>query len=215
MQACTELSPGKAGRAAVMAGAVVGVGSVGNPNKEHTVRFPSPSMAVALAALAVATVGSATAVRHLLTGADVKDGSLTGKDIRAGSLALSDLSPSVLSDLRGKPGPVGPSGPSGPSGPTGPAGLAGLTGVQGARGGFDPSKISYVVSPIATVPIGHYNTAYALCPAGAKATGGGHSSHGRTITSWAMTGGVGWQAYAVNQTLNPVNLFAFAVCASP
>ncbi len=117
-------------------------------------RFPSPSMAVALAALVVATVGSAPAARQLLTGADVKDGSLTGADIRPGSLTVRNLSPAALDALLGSTGPGstpiaasnlrsenarGSRGPRGPRGPRGTAGMTGVTGAAGARGAPGPT----------------------------------------------------------------------------
>ena len=86
---------------------------------------PSPSMAVALAALVVAAAGSATAAsRQLftggdirnasLTGADVLNGSLTGVDVRNGSIRLGDLAPGARRAIRtGSPGPQGPPGPPG------------------------------------------------------------------------------------------------------
>lgn len=55
---------------------------------------------------------------------------ITGKDIKNGSIALSDLSPAVQALLakatgKGEPGPPGPPGPSGPPGPAGPAATSG------------------------------------------------------------------------------------------
>ncbi len=65
--------------------------------------------------LFVALGGTAMAndsVRALITGADVRNGSLTGRDVRNGSLTRSDLAPGALR--------AGPGGPSGPAGRTGP-----------------------------------------------------------------------------------------------
>jgi hypothetical protein len=78
-------------------------------------------------ALFVALGGTAMAndsVRALITGADVRDGSLTGRDVRNRSLTAADLAPNVL-----RTGPAGPQGPAGERGPAGPD-LAGATYVR-------------------------------------------------------------------------------------
>lgn len=64
----------------------------------------------------VATAGTAAAGRLL-----------TGKDIKDGSIAAIDLTKDVQARLAktGRPGPRGPAGPAGPAGPPGPAGPAG------------------------------------------------------------------------------------------
>jgi hypothetical protein len=103
----------------------------------------SPSMVVACIAVVLALTGSAFAAQALITGADVKDGSLT----------RADLSKRTLRSLKGKRGPAGaagrdgfvgpqgpqgstgPEGPRGPVGPAGPQGPKGTTGDTGARGG--------------------------------------------------------------------------------
>ncbi len=93
---------------------------------------PSPSIAIALAALVVAAGGSATAATRVLitggdirnatlTGVDVRNASLTGADIRDGSIALRDLAPSARRTIgaQGVPGPQGPQGPAGAPGNSG------------------------------------------------------------------------------------------------
>ena len=112
---------------------------------------------VVLLALGVSASASGT-VRTLLTGRDIKDGSITSADIADGTLKLKDLSESARVALagnagskgvQGEAGPIGPTGApgstgsagaigpqgaSGPQGPTGPQGPAGATGSQGAAG---------------------------------------------------------------------------------
>ena len=88
---------------------------------------------LAAVALFVALGGTAMAqpgVRALITGADVRNGSLTGKDVRDRSIRPVDLAPDVL--RAGQQGPAGPQGPAGERGPAGPAGpdLAGATHVH-------------------------------------------------------------------------------------
>ncbi len=71
---------------------------------------------------------------------------LTGKDIKDGSIGIVDLSSSTRVGLKGARGPAGPqgdngasgakgdTGPAGPAGPTGASGPTGLTGPQGLQG---------------------------------------------------------------------------------
>jgi hypothetical protein len=107
---------------------------------------PSPAMVVACIAVVLAMTGSAFAARALITGADIKDGSVT----------RADLSRRTVSSLKGKrgatgargfvgargpqgdTGPQGPQGPAGPAGPAGPIGPVGDTGEKGDTGRTGP-----------------------------------------------------------------------------
>ena len=83
----------------------------------------------ALAADAVASVAK------LVTGAQVKDGSLTGRDIHDGSLTARDFAAGALGAGKdGAPGPQGPQGATGASGPAGPKGDTGASGPGGPKG---------------------------------------------------------------------------------
>jgi hypothetical protein len=119
---------------------------------------PSPSMAVAFAALMVALGGTSYAIAQLpansvgtkqlkknaVNAAKVKDRSLLAKDFKSGQLPRGAQGP------RGAAGPAGPAGPPGPSGATNVTVRAGSPGVgsstascQGAEravggGGFTP-----------------------------------------------------------------------------
>lgn len=91
----------------------------------------------------------------------------------------------------GAPGPEGPAGPPGPTGDTGPVGPAGPTGAQGPAGPQGPQGIPGPAGPpgadgangvsgwerverIWDMPaVGAKIAAYAECPAGKKALGGG------------------------------------------
>jgi hypothetical protein len=78
-------------------------------------RRPSPAFVVALLALFVALGGSASAA-FLITGRNVKDGSLTGRDVKNGSLGSSDIKNHSLTgkDIKGRVrGPRGPAGAPG------------------------------------------------------------------------------------------------------
>jgi hypothetical protein len=116
-------------------------------------------------ALVFALTGTATAASVvLITGRQVKDGSLTGADlanrslgakklklrsltakqlrvgsvtsaqVRNGSLTLADASPALLAALHGAQGSAGAQGPAGPQGATGAQGAAGTAGPPGPPG---------------------------------------------------------------------------------
>lgn len=100
---------------------------------------------LAATALFVALGGTAMAgpVVDLITGKDVKDGSLTGRDVRNGTLRAADLNSSDLAALRqtgprGDAGPVGPQGERGAAGPQGERGEQGPQGPKGERGPEGP-----------------------------------------------------------------------------
>jgi hypothetical protein len=78
------------------------------------------STPIAIAAFAIATVCLVTnpvvaqAAKDLITGKDIKDGSITSADVRNRSLLLDDFRRGQL-----KPGPAGPQGEAGPPGTDG------------------------------------------------------------------------------------------------
>lgn len=91
--------------------------------------------AIAAVALFVSLGSSATAA-IVITGKDVKDGSLTTKDVKDSSLLAKDFKPGELprTNVVGSPGGAGPAGPAGPQGERGPAGETGPAGPQGDPG---------------------------------------------------------------------------------
>jgi hypothetical protein len=85
-------------------------------------RHPSATMIVALLALVAASAGVGNAATSLITGKQIKDGSVTGKDIKNKSVPLSKLSGKLPAGKTGPAGAAGATGPAGPAGATGPAG---------------------------------------------------------------------------------------------
>jgi len=101
--------------------------------------------AIAVCALFVAVGGPAQAA-SLITGLNVKDGSLTGKDVRNSSLTGADIRNSSLAgrDIKNRSLTAADFAlgqlPSGARGATGPAGPVGATGNIGPAGPAGPSR---------------------------------------------------------------------------
>jgi hypothetical protein len=87
-----------------------------------------------IAVTAAASAGATT----LITGAQVRDGSLTGADVRNLSLGVEDLTSAARDSLRGRRGLRGRKGAPGPRGATGATGRRGATGQPGAIGATGP-----------------------------------------------------------------------------
>ena len=103
---------------------------------------------VSVLALFVALGGTATAA-VLVTGKNVKDGTLTGKDIKNNSVASADVKDRSLLAKDFKPGQL----VSGAPGPVGPAGAPGEPGAKGDTGaaGTPATKLWVVVDSGGTV----------------------------------------------------------------
>lgn len=121
-------------------------------------RKPSPSMAVAIVALVMASTGTGVAAaKYLIT---------SSKQIKAGSISLSDLSQDARASLRGQrgatgstglQGPAGTAGSAGASGQPGAAGTPGATGTPGERGPSDAYFITSLgVANGVTLPVGKF-----------------------------------------------------------
>jgi hypothetical protein len=171
-------------------------------------RRPSPGLVVAVAALILALSAPAIAARLI-----------TGKQIKDGSIGLKDLSASARAKLRGVRGPAGPPGPAGAAGATGargPAGAPGATNVVMRTASLDLTGPN-VVSTAAT------------CNAGERVVGGGArvSESGGTsgvVGSGPAAGGLpaqagqtpdGWFATGRNSQASEATLTVYVLCASP
>ena len=118
--------------------------SENNPEREGPSRLrQSAPLVVSAIALTLAAGGIGVGAGALITGADIKNGSITGADIRSGSIAgddikpgsiqVSDLSKGALNGLDGKDGRDGAQGPAGPAGPSGARGPAGPSSAGGLK----------------------------------------------------------------------------------
>ena len=163
-------------------------------------------MKSAIIAAVIATVISATAATAATT-------LITGAQIKNGSIGAVDLSAGAKRALKGQHGPVGPQGATGARGPTG---AQGATGVAGPAGGLDPAKTHYVQGD--TVQIDRYGRAHAYCPAGEKAVSGGlfTASYGQVHENYPSDSGDSWTVSVVHPYPQTGGyLTAYAVCVSP
>lgn len=106
------------------------------PLKREGRRLPTPSIAIAIAALFIALGGSALAARGLIHARNIAPGAVTGKAIRNGGVEPRDLGSATRALLAGggARGETGPSGTSGSNGANGPNGANGTDGVDGTNG---------------------------------------------------------------------------------
>jgi hypothetical protein len=81
-----------------------------------------------------------------LSGADVRNSSLDGRDIRTGGIQIGDLAPGARPNTSGA-GKVGPQGPKGATGPEGAKGAAGEPGANGVAGADGPKGDPGAVGP--------------------------------------------------------------------
>lgn len=175
-------------------------------------RVPAALLALALV---VGAGGTATAAKLItgknikdgsVTGADIKNRSLTGADVKDRSLKASDLAKGVLPTVVAVPGQPGATGPSGPPG------AAAFGSLVYAKGGpFDN-------------PAGEVSKGAVVCPEGRYAIGGGAwgdaEAPGQAVTASApATEGnevapSRWQVWMANATAEDASFDVYAICAT-
>ncbi len=104
---------------------------------------------VASTAALVIALGGTSYAAVLVTGADIKNGTVQSKDVKDKTLKLKDFGAGAKKGLKGE-GRTGAAGPAGAKGDPGPAGAAGAQGIQGLTG---PSNAKTVVPAAASVDI--------------------------------------------------------------
>jgi hypothetical protein len=162
--------------------------------------------------LVVSTVGGASAAA-LITGSQIKNGTVTGRDVHDHSLRPKDAQSGVV-----RPGPRGPQGLQGHQGADGV--VAGPRGRDGL-GGFVTQ-----VSPDA-LPVSHGEvlTSTIPCPSGLTALNGGVSGQDATAVGAmvlaasvpSMSGGTptGWTVAVRNtSTTTDIGVFLWATCGA-
>ena len=111
---------------------------------------------------------------------------ITGQDIKNGSIGAKDLSRAAKRALRGRAGPQGPAGPGGPQGPAGAQGPAG------------PASLSTTVRSQDFAASSNFAEGEVRCPAGMVALGGTVSPGALfTVTDLPSSDGRGWVGEAV------------------
>jgi Collagen triple helix repeat (20 copies) len=168
---------------------------------------PSPALVVALVAVLVAFSGSATAAL-VMTGKNIKDGTITAKDVKNRTLGTNKLSNNAVSLLKGQPGPAGPQGPKGEpgvQGVQGPKGDTGPAGQQGPKGDTGVAQVTTRTAGIAFTAdgtIGEAKDQAAMCQAGETVVGGGYR-----LPNTAMAAGVGSVPVFAALQSRPANAF--------
>lgn len=168
----------------------------------------------------VPLIFSALALVISLTGAGAYAASqVNGSTIMNGSIGVAKLTPKAVKQLQGKRGErgwKGDAGLNGSAGLTGSPGLTGAAGATGVAGGFDPKKVTYVSSSTTYIAPGDQGVAFAFCPVGTKAVGGGFSTDyfNPTGTSAPSADGAAWIASVWNDMAFTIEANAYAVCAA-
>jgi hypothetical protein len=120
-----------------------------------TGRSPGYANIASTLALIFSLAGTATAAGSLIiTGAQVKRGSLTGENIADHSIGARKLTLHAIASLQGARGARGPAGAPGATGPAGTAGARGPAGTPGTPGpaGTTINAAGYATTPDQSVP---------------------------------------------------------------
>lgn len=113
--------------------------------------LPRPATAIATVAVFLSGVAGATAAT-LITGSEIKDGSLTGADVKRGSLSAKDLSLAARRSLGGQTGATGGAGPQGPPGEPESTGLSTVLTAQASGVDVDSGEGTKQVAELVLPP---------------------------------------------------------------
>jgi hypothetical protein len=156
---------------------------------------------VGLVALLIGFASSATA-GVIVTGKQIKDGTIASRDLRDASLRGADVKDESLTGADFVVPPVGPPGPKGDPGPQGPSGRAGLF---------------YKIEP-RIIAKNDTETWGALCGSGSQVISGGGSADTQGLAylteSAPLEGRTGWWVGIRNTTTSSVTGYAWALCVS-
>jgi hypothetical protein len=103
--------------------------------------------AAAAASLIMVAFASSATARSLITGLQIKNGSITSADLADGTIKSRDLAPSLRHAQAVVPGPQGPQGAQGEAGPQGSKGDPGAQGAQGPQGPAGPQGATGAQGP--------------------------------------------------------------------
>jgi len=139
---------------------------------------------------------------------------ITGKDIKNGSIALKDLSKGAKKSLKGQRGARGPQGLQGIPGQRGPAGPAGPDASNSVTVAFGDTQF-LCADGGGDCQVG---VSLAQCPAGMIAIGGGHEFENNVPVvnsvgyNSSTADGTGWLVAMVNQAAIEADFYAVANC---
>lgn len=181
------------------------------------------ALAVLVAALAlIISAGAGATAALMITGKQIKDGTVSTKDVKNRSLKVKDLSTKARAKLRGATGPAGPRGATGATGATGPAGPAGPTGLQGLPGldglpGLPGLSGFEVITETSPVPALDSESVTGTCPAGKKAisaTAGYAAPLANLLSQVTRTSDSAFTATGLNGLVASHTLTLDVVCAT-
>ena len=139
---------------------------------------------------------------------------ITGKDIKNGSIALKDLSKGAKKSLKGQRGARGPQGLQGVPGPQGSAGPPGAAASNSVTLAFGDTQF-LCADGGGDCQVG---VSVAQCPAGMIAIGGGHEYENAVPVvnsvgyNSSTADGTGWLVAMVNQAAIEADFYALANC---
>jgi hypothetical protein len=159
--------------------------------------------AAIIAAIVSAVIASTTATAGTIA-------LITGAQIKNGSIGLADLSAGAKRALRGKRGPRGFAGAPGVQG------AAGAPGAPGAAGGFDPSKVRFVSGPQTPLGPGQVVDLEVRCgPREIAISGGVYGNVFGTAVTTITYPSLGLQSATIaNDGTIPLTVWATVVCAA-
>lgn len=159
------------------------------------------SKVLAIVGLVIAFLFAATAgsfAGSLITGADIKNGSIhsadianddiLSKDIADYTIKMDDLTNGLQGEIN-KPGPKGDEGDKGPKGDPGTPGASGPMGPQGPQGAPGLSQVRADEPYNQVIAANSVGVAFASCPAGKSAISGGYRLNGYAAEAFQGGGG--------------------------
>jgi hypothetical protein len=197
---------------------------------------PRPSHIAPIAIVAViafaGSAGAATAAK-MITGKDIKDGSITAKDIKNATITNKKIKDETITGKKIKDGSLSPSdfsgsveGPAGPQGPQGAPGAPGAPGLAGVEVVSQTFANVFVVNSGGQRGLSDVKTV--TCPAGKTAISGGfdlgtdpmeNGAQRQILVSASQTNAqaTGWSVQLFNNSSqfdNSLDLKVTAVCAT-
>lgn len=150
------------------------------------------------------SAGAGATAALMITGKQIKDGTVTTKDVKNKSLKYKDFAPKTKTKLRGATGPAGPRGATGATGAAGAQGLPGLSGFE-------------IVTQTIPIPGLGSDSITAVCPAGKKAiaaSGGFATPLAGLLSQVTRVSDTAFQASGLNGLLGGQSLSLDVVCAA-